>query len=110
MTEIKAIIKPQMLSKVMTALKSLPHFPGVTVSDCQGFGHGRGKGGKFSPTEQEVFSVDNKLLLIFCSDASCHELVQTIQEASHTGTRGDGVIVVTESLQSVQISTGKNNE
>lgn len=45
MKEIKAIIQPHMLTRVMDALHALPHFPGVTVSDCQGQGRGRGAGG-----------------------------------------------------------------
>jgi nitrogen regulatory protein PII len=38
MKEIKAIIQPHMLTKVMEALHALPHFPGITISDCRGQG------------------------------------------------------------------------
>jgi nitrogen regulatory protein P-II 1 len=52
MKEIKAIIQPHMLGKVMDALHALPHFPGATVSDCQGQGRGRGTGGHFEATSE----------------------------------------------------------
>ena len=41
MKEIKAIIQPFMLSKVIDALKEIPHMPGVTASEIKGFGRGR---------------------------------------------------------------------
>ena len=52
MKEIKAIIQPHVLTRVMEALHSLPHFPGVTVNDCQGQGRGRGSGGSYLPNEE----------------------------------------------------------
>ena len=36
MKEVKAIIQPHMLARVMERLHQLPHFPGVTVSGLPG--------------------------------------------------------------------------
>ena len=41
MKEIKAIIQPFMLSKVINALKERKDLPGVTVSEVKGFGKTR---------------------------------------------------------------------
>ncbi|SCX63337.1 nitrogen regulatory protein P-II 1 [Nitrosospira sp. Nsp1] len=44
MKEIRAYIQPFMLSKVTQALLEIPGFPGMSVSDCEGFdgdSHGR---------------------------------------------------------------------
>ncbi len=41
MKEIKAIIQPFMLSKVIDGLKQIPNMPGVTVSEVNGFGRSR---------------------------------------------------------------------
>jgi nitrogen regulatory protein P-II 1 len=38
MKEIRAYIEPFMLSKVTQALLEIPDFPGMSVSDCEGFG------------------------------------------------------------------------
>ena len=54
MKEIKAIIQPHMLSRVREALGELPHFPGMTVTKCRGLGRGRGQGGSFVQTEDEL--------------------------------------------------------
>ena len=40
MKEIKAIIKSQMLGRVVKALHELPHFPGLTFYDVHGQGRG----------------------------------------------------------------------
>jgi nitrogen regulatory protein P-II 1 len=107
MKEIKAIIQPHMLSKVMSALHALPHFPGATVSDCQGQGRGHGKGGHFEATADTIFFSKKVKLEIFCGDAICDELVEIIQLAAHTGNHGDGIIMVADLPRVVRIRTGE---
>lgn len=107
MREIKAIIQPHMLSKVMDALRALPHFPGVTVSDCQGQGRGHGAGGHFVPTEESIFFSKRVKLEVFCDDAICDELVRLIQRTAHTGSHGDGVVMVVDLARIVRIRTGE---
>jgi nitrogen regulatory protein P-II 1 len=110
MKEIKAIIQPHMLNKVMEALHALPHFPGVTVSDCQGHGRGRGTGGAHAPTEESFFPARMIKLEMFCADDWCAGLVDVIQKASRTGHAGDGVIIVSDLLRIVRIGTGEQQE
>lgn len=110
MKEIKAIIQPHMLSKVMDALHALPHFPGATVSDCQGQGRGRGKSGKFVPTEESIFFSKRVKLEIFCDDTLCDELVGLIQRTAHTGNHGDGVVMVAELSRVVRIRTNQEQD
>ncbi len=107
MKEIKAIIQPHMLSKVMEALHAGPHFPGITVSDCHGQGRGRGAGGAYVPTAESIFPARMTKLELFCPDAQCDELVNAIQRAAHTGNAGDGVIVVADLQRAVRIRTGQ---
>jgi len=38
MKEIRAYIQPFMLAKLTQTLLEIPHFPGMSVSDCEGFG------------------------------------------------------------------------
>lgn len=107
MKEIKAVIQPHMLSKVMEALHALAHFPGVTVSDCQGQGRGRGTGGHFEATHDTVFFKKMTKLELFCADSLAGELVETIRRAAHTGNPGDGVIMVADLPRVVRIRTGE---
>lgn len=110
MKEIKAIIQPHMLDKVMTALHSLPHFPGVTVSDCHGQGRGRGPGGHYQPGPRDVFFAKQVKLEIFCDDAICDDLVETIRRHAHTGNPGDGIIMVADLPRVVRIRTGEEQQ
>jgi len=110
MKEIKAIIQPHMLTKVIDALHALPHFPGVTVSDCQGQGRGGGKGGRFVPDERSIYFSKKTKLELFCSDAACEELVRVIKSAAHTGNSGDGVIMVADLPRVLRIRTGEEQD
>ncbi len=110
MKEVKAILQAHALDRVMDALHELPHFPGVTVSDCQGQGRGRGANRKFMPEEETIFFKRKCKLEIFCSDAACDEIVGAIQKAAHTGNPGDGLIMVADLPRVVRIRTGEEQD
>ena len=110
MKEIKAIIQTHMLGRVLEALHKVPHFPGVTVSDCQGQGRGRGPGGHYQATQDTIFFKKMTKLEIFCSDTILAELVSVIQQAAHTGNPGDGVIMVADLTQVVRVRTGQQQD
>ena len=95
MKRIEAIIQPHKLNQVITALHGLPKFPGFTVLDAFGQGHGRGEGGNYMYDNQEGLLAHRRcLLLVLCQDDSVSNIVTTIIGATHTGQPGDGVIGV----------------
>ena len=94
MKEIKTIIQPHMLNRVLDALHACEHFPGVTISDCQGQGRGRGKGGHYEATDDTIFFAKKVKLEMTCTDTVCDHLVAVIRKAAHTGNPGDGLITV----------------
>ena len=110
MKEVKAIVQPHMLERVMKALHAFPHFPGVTVSDCQGQGRGRGSGGRFESTQETVFFKKMTKVELFCSDAIADEVIGAIQRAAHTGNPGDGVIMVADLARVVRIRSGETQD
>lgn len=107
MKEIKAIIQPHMLNKVMEALHALPHFPGVTISDCRGQGRGQGEGGRYVAIEETIDFDKMVKLELFCADAICDELVHVMGKAAHTGNPGDGVIMVADLPRVIRVRTGQ---
>lgn len=107
MKEIKAIIQPHVLPRVMHALHAVPHFPGVTISDCQGQGRGRGESSHYVATETTIFLAKKVKLEILCSDDVCDDLVRVIQANAHTGHEGDGVIMVVNLDRVVRVRTGE---
>lgn len=110
MKEIRAIIQPHMLTKVMDALHNCEHFPGATISDCQGQGRGRGGGGHYVATQDTIFFAKKVRLEILCADSVCDHLVGVIGTAAHTGNSGDGVISVSEVGRVLRIRSGKEQE
>ncbi len=110
MKEIKAIVQPHMLTRVMEALHAMPHFPGITLSKCQGQGRGKGAGGSYVAREETIDFVKMIELKVFCSDAVCEEIVDVIQTAAHTGNPGDGIIMVTDLSRVVRIRSGQEQD
>ena len=110
MKEIKAYIKPHMLSKVTRALQKVEGLTGMSVTNVQGFGQGRATG---APRRVDEDLLDYSLRMkieIFCKDENWDEIVSLIEKTAHTGLRGDGKIFVTPVESAVRISTGERGE
>jgi len=107
MKEIKAIIQPHVVSRVVRALHALAHFPGLTLIDARGQGRGRGAGGSFKVTEDNIDYHRKVILEIVCSDVHATDIAECIRQAAHTGNPGDGIIVVHDLDRVVRIRTGE---
>ena len=101
MKEIKAYIRPHKLSEAAVALQKVNGFPGMTVIDARGFGHNVDNIGDFIPHIK---------IEIVCNDKLVDEIVSTIEKATHTGLKGDGIIYVTDVKTIVRIETGERGE
>ena len=110
MKAIKAYIQPHVLGRVVQALHALPHFPGISVSDILGQGRGRGAGGAFQMTEEQIFFHPKKLIEVVCADDLAPPIVEAIRSAAHTGHAGDGLIVMTDISAAVRIRTGEQSD
>lgn len=109
MKEIKAIIQPFMLDKVLEALHAIEELPGVTVSEVRGYGRTRGRGAD-AGADEPVQYVKKVKIEVIVSDALLEGVVHTIQEHAHTGNIGDGKIFVYQVDDVVRISTGEHGE
>lgn len=110
MKEIRAIIDPEMLSRVMRALHALAHFPGVTISDAQGQGRGEGEGGRYVSQGASWAFARKVRLEIYCTDAQCDALVQLIRTAAHEGQLGHGIIAVSDLNRVIRIVGGEEQD
>lgn len=108
MKEIKAIIQPFMLPKVIDALKEIPNMPGVTISEIKGFGRGRAENNPASTNEWGVEVVSKVKLEAVVTDEMMEEVVNTIQRHAHTGNVGDGKIFIYEVKDVVRIRTAEH--
>ncbi len=90
MKMIIAIVRPFTVEKIVTAFEDIEDFPGMTVTDSEGFGRG--------PRSAAYDTLDpfnpNKRIEIVCDDKLVRTIVEAIKEHAHTGKKGDGIIHV----------------
>jgi nitrogen regulatory protein P-II 1 len=107
MKEIKAIIQPFMLSRVIEALKATEDLPGVTVSEVIGFGKARALTAS-QPVELDLVDYTKKVKLeIVIPDHLVRQVVETITLNARTGGAGDGKIFVSSVDEVIKIRTGE---
>jgi nitrogen regulatory protein PII len=101
MREIKAIVRRERVSDVISALHERPDLPGVTISLVDGIGRKPDAG----PAEFGEVQMA-KLETVVAADIT-DWVVDTIRRAASTGRPGDGKIFVTRVEQAVQIRSGE---
>ena len=107
MKEVKAIIQPFMLYKVVDALKQIEGLPGLTVDvDVQGFGKNPSAAAPHKITLDEIEYAKKAKLEIIVDDSMVDTVVQTILKHAHTGNPGDGKIFVIDVQEVYRIRTG----
>lgn len=97
MKEIKAIIQPFLLDRVLDALHDIEDLPGVTVSEARAVNMKRGHYEQVVKTKLEIMVADSLVAPV----------VQAIQNNAHTGNVGDGGIFVIPVEQIINIRTGE---
>lgn len=110
MKMVIAYIKPHKLSAVTTALHKLEDLSGMSVGDVRGFGRGRAKDAPHRVVEDLVDYVPHARIEVACHDTIAEQVIEAIENAAHTGLRGDGKIYVLSLEQAVRIESGERGE
>ncbi|MFQ6093335.1 MAG: P-II family nitrogen regulator [bacterium] len=111
MKEVKAIVQPFMLTKVVDALKKIEGLPGLAVdSDVGGFGRNRAAQARYKIVEEAVEYAPKAKLEIAVSDELTELVVETIKKNAHTGNPGGGKIFIIDVLDVVKIHTNERGE
>ena len=106
MKEIKAVIQPFMLDKVLDALHQVEGLPGCIVSQISSYPRTLKK----SENERAFEPSVRAKLEIVVDEPLVEKVVQIIQKNAHTGNKGDGKIFVLECKDAVRIRTGDRGE
>lgn len=109
MKMIIAVIKPQMLDAVRSALTDM-NVNGMTATDVRGYGRQKGHTEVYRGTEYNVDFRPKVKLEIAVTDDMVDAVVAEIQATANTGTIGDGKIFVLDLLSTVRIRTGDLDE
>lgn len=111
MKEIKAIIQPFMLTKVIEALKQIDGMPGITVDrEVRGFGGTHTEETSRKVVDDMVEYVHKVKLETVLPDHLLDVVVNIIQKNAYTGNPGDGKIFVYKVDDVVKIRTNERGE
>lgn len=87
---IVAVVRPFAIDKITVALEDVENFPGITVSDAEGFGQRLRNtlGDALNPFDTK------KRIEIAAPSEMVEEIIEAIRKHAHTGKKGDGIIWV----------------
>jgi nitrogen regulatory protein P-II 1 len=87
---IIAVVRPHTIDKIVVALEEIEDFPGITVTDVEGFGKRLRTSGYDALNPFKL----QKHITIAANDEMVEPIVTALRENAHTGKNGDGIIVV----------------
>ena len=109
MQKVEAIIRPEKLDIVKTALEELDH-AGMTLSEVRGHGKQRGVTEQWRGRSFAVEYLTKVKVELIVKDEDVDPIIERIVDAARTGEVGDGKIFVSPVSRAVRIRTGDEDE
>ena len=109
MQKVEAIIRPEKLQVVKTALEELDH-SGMTLTEVRGHGVQRGVTEQWRGRSFAVEYLTKIKVELVVTDSDVDAVVDRIVEAARTGEVGDGKIFVSPVARAVRIRTGDRDD
>ena len=109
MKKIEAIIKPFKLDEVKEALNDIG-VQGLTITGVEGYGRQKGHKEVYRGAEYVVDFIPKVKIEIIVQTDRVSQVVETIQNAAHTGKIGDGKIFILPIEEVVRVRTGEKGE
>jgi nitrogen regulatory protein PII len=106
---IKAIIRPNKVEDVRTALEKM-NVSGMTVTEVRGHGKQKGHTAMYRGKEYQVSLLPKMEIELVIADETVEEAVTAIMQAARTGEIGDGRVFVMPVGQTYRIRTGEPAE
>ena len=96
---IIAVVRPHRLDEIVCALEDVESFPGITVTDVEGFGQ------RLRTTSYDALNPFKlqKRIEIAANDDVVEPIVAAIRGHGHTGKKGDGIILILPNENAVLI-------
>lgn len=104
-----AFVRASLVDRVLHALEACEHFPGVSISTCEGESRGRGVDCAHETETGLSLRRMNRLELYYANE-QVDVLVDAIQRSAHTGHHGDGPIGVQDVLGVVRVHGGARDD
>lgn len=104
MKKIEAVIRPEKLDEVRTALER-SGYPGITITEVEGHGLQKGVVQQWRGEEYRVDILPKVKVEIVAGDEEAEAIVQAILESAYTGGVGDGKVFIYDVVEAVRIRT-----
>lgn len=86
---IIAVVRPFVIERLVVALENLEGFPGITVTDTEGFGQ------RLKTADDAINPFKpNKRIEIAATEEQVDAIIAAIKGHAHTGRKGDGFVIV----------------
>ncbi len=109
MKKIEAIIRPERLDAVKTALDAAG-YPGITITETEGHGKQKGTVQQWRGEKYKVDFLPKVKVEIVCVNQDLEKILSAFLESAFTGSVGDGKIFVTDVTEAVRIRTRERGE
>ena len=109
MKKIEAIIRPEKLDAVKSALED-SGYPGITITEIEGHGKQKGSVQQWRGEQYKVDFLPKVKVEIVCINQDLEKILNALQAAAFTGGVGDGKIFVSEVTEVVRIRTKERGE
>ena len=109
MTKVEAIIQPDKLESVKSALQEIG-VEGMTVLEARGHGRQKGHAEVYRGREYTVDLIPKVKLEMVLADSMVDKAVQTIATTARTGKIGDGKIFLTRVDDAIRIRNDERGE
>src|SRR2546427_1926543 len=106
---VEALIRPQKLDDVKTALNDIG-VQGMTVTEVRGSGKQKGFTQHYRGAEYTVNLIQKVKLEIVVTDNEAKVVVDAIVKAAQTGEIGDGKIFLIPVTEAIRIRTGEEGD
>jgi nitrogen regulatory protein P-II 1 len=107
MKKIEAIIRPEKVSEVCTALDEAGH-PSVTLSQVEERGDQKGWVNHVRCVSHTVKFLNKARVEVVVNDEDAERIIKTIRDAALTGNAGDGNIFVHDMVDAIRIRTNES--
>lgn len=109
MKKVEAIIRPEKLEDVKSALNKLD-LKGLTVTQVSGAGNQKGQRNYYRGAVVELTLLPKVKIEIVAENARIAAVVDAIKTAAKTGAIGDGKIFITNIEEVIRIRTGDTGD
>lgn len=109
MRKIEAIIRPEKLDAVKTALED-SGYPGITITEVEGHGKQKGTVQQWRGEQYKLDFLPKVKVEIVCVNQDVEKILAALQGAAFTGSVGDGKIFVSDITEVVRIRTKERGE